>query len=145
MAVQHIFNSPATDGTNSSKIQPSHWNSYHNQYMTIAGNTAGQSTVSGTNIVFQGGNNVTLSANTGVGAASIIISAYPQGAGMSFAGTNISGTVNTSGIQLSVAQGVGTSFAGTNISGTVNTSGIQLSVAAPSAAGYQDYFMLMGA
>lgn len=51
-------------------IRPSDWNSAHNQYLTLSGNTAGQSTISGTNIVLQGGDNITLSATTAAGAAS---------------------------------------------------------------------------
>jgi hypothetical protein len=79
MAVSHIFTSPVVDMTGTvtvfnslgvtatteatALVRPSNWNSVHNQYMTIGGNTAGVSTLSGTNIVLEGGNNVTLSAN----------------------------------------------------------------------------------
>jgi hypothetical protein len=44
-------------------VRPSDWNSAHNMYMTLSGNTAGASTLSGTNIVLAGGSNITLSAN----------------------------------------------------------------------------------
>jgi len=73
MAVQHVYSNAVADGAATSVVRPSDWNSYHNQYMTIAGNTAGQSTISGTNIAFQGGNGVTLSANTAASAATIIV------------------------------------------------------------------------
>jgi outer membrane protein OmpA-like peptidoglycan-associated protein len=63
MAVSHVYNQTVADGTATSVVRPSDWNSAHNQYLTFGGNTAGVSTVSGTNIVFAGGNNVTLSAN----------------------------------------------------------------------------------
>lgn len=69
-------------------IRPSDWNSAHNQYLTISGNTAGQSTISGTNIVLQGGNNVTLSATTAAGAATVIISAAAGGAAATRSGYN---------------------------------------------------------
>lgn len=63
MAVSHVYNQTVADGTATSVVRPSDWNSAHNQYMTLAGNTAGASTISGTNIVFQGGSNITLSVN----------------------------------------------------------------------------------
>ena len=79
MALFHVLTSPVADVTGTvtvfnsagnttteaatNIVRPSDWNSVHNQAMTFAGNTAGQSTVSGTNIVFAGGNNITLSAN----------------------------------------------------------------------------------
>lgn len=122
MAVQHVFSNAVADGTVTSIVRPSDWNSYHNQQVTLAGNTAGQSTVSGTNIVFQGGNNVTLSANTAANAATIVISggdtsqflttAMQSNAGSNFVaatspvyGTNITGTVGSNGISLSAAGG----------------------------------------
>jgi hypothetical protein len=77
MAVSHIFTSPVADFTGTvtvfdsngqtattnatALVRPSNWNSVHNQFVTISGNTAGASTASGTNLVLQGGNNVTLS------------------------------------------------------------------------------------
>jgi hypothetical protein len=58
-----------------------------------------------------------------------------------FAGTNISGTVNSTAFNLSVAAGAtilgahaGTAFTGTNISGTLNSTGVLLNVAAPTPA-----------
>lgn len=59
-------------------VRPSDWNSAHYQFMSATGNTAGQSTFSGTNIVFGGGPNVTLS---GVNATRIDISAAAGGGG----------------------------------------------------------------
>ena len=122
MAVQHVFSNAVADGTVTSIVRPSDWNSYHNQQVTLSGNTAGQSTVSGTNIVFQGGNNVTLSANTAANAATIVISggdtsqflttAMQSNAGSNFVaatspvyGTNITGTVGSNGVSLSAAGG----------------------------------------
>jgi hypothetical protein len=56
-------------------VRPSDWVSGHDQFITLAGNTAGVSTLSGTNIVLAGGNNVTLSADQGASIATISISA----------------------------------------------------------------------
>jgi hypothetical protein len=41
-------------------VRPGDWNSAHNQFYTLTGNTNNASTVSGTNIVFEGLGNVTL-------------------------------------------------------------------------------------
>lgn len=45
------------------EIRPSHWNAGHVQAFTILGNTAGASTVSGTNIALSAGPNATISVN----------------------------------------------------------------------------------
>lgn len=79
MAVSHAFSNAAADftgtitGFNSqgstatlaatNLVRPSDWNSAHNQYFTLTGNTNNASTVSGTNIVLSGGNNITLVGN----------------------------------------------------------------------------------
>ena len=71
-----VFNSLGVTATTNATalVRPSDWNSVHNQYMTIAGNTAGASTLSGTNLVLQGGNKIVLSATD----QTIIISASDQ-------------------------------------------------------------------
>jgi len=57
-------------------VRPADWNSAHMMAGTISGNTSGQSTYSGaTNVVFQGGNNVTLSLATAASAATVLFSA----------------------------------------------------------------------
>lgn len=94
MAVSHVKSNPIADFTGTVTafnsqgstitvnatdiVRPSDWNSAHNFYQTISGNTAGQSTVSGTNLVFQGGNNVTLSLSTAAGAATMVVSGPSQ-------------------------------------------------------------------
>ena len=57
------FNSQGSTTTvaASDLARPSDWNSGHNQLYTLSGNTAGNSTVSGTNVIWQGGDGVTLS------------------------------------------------------------------------------------
>lgn len=56
------FNSQASTTTVAATdlARPADWNSAHNQYFTLTGNTNNASTVSGTNVVLSGGNNVTL-------------------------------------------------------------------------------------
>ena len=96
MPLYHVYSQTVADGTATSVVRPSDWNSAHNQQITLSGNTAGQSTISGTNIVFQGGNNVTLSANTAAGAATIVVSGANAGGGPNIAAggsTITSGTV----------------------------------------------------
>lgn len=107
MAVSHVYSNAVPDGTATSVVRPSDWNSAHNQYMTIAGNTAGASTLSGTNIVFQGGNNLTLSAN---GQTLIFSGANAGGAQTGISSIVVSDATYTSG-QVSFSQGNGISFA----------------------------------
>lgn len=107
MAISHVYSQTVADGTATSVVRPSDWNSAHNQYMTIAGNTAGASTLSGTNIVFQGGNNLTLSAN---GQTLIFSGANAGGAQTGISSIVVSDATYTSG-QVSFSQGNGISFA----------------------------------
>lgn len=91
MAVSHVYSNTNADATGTltiwngpttssvvatNLVRPIDWNSAHNQYMTITGNTAGQSTFSGTNIVFGGTNGITLS---GVNATQINVAGVPPG------------------------------------------------------------------
>lgn len=58
-------------------VRPSDWNSAHAMAITLTGNTAGVSTVSGSNIIWSGGPNVTLSGTAG----SVVFSAGAGGGG----------------------------------------------------------------
>jgi hypothetical protein len=90
-------------------VRPSDWNSVHNEYMTISGNTAGASTLSGSNLVFQGGNNVTLSAN----GQTLIFSAGAGGGG----GVGISAgtqSVSTGTVVFSNSNGISFGMSGSN-------------------------------
>jgi hypothetical protein len=71
-----VFNSQGSTATANATdvVRPSDWNSAHNQFVTISGNTAGQSTASGTNIVFGGTNGATVSLATAAGAATLWVS-----------------------------------------------------------------------
>ena len=142
MAIKHVYSNNVADGTNTNVVRPSDWNSYHNQFSTLSGNTAGQSTLSGTNIVLQAGNNITLS---GVGNTVVISGqdAMASNAGSNFINTSQSSlfqlTSNTSIItsnafpSANTTKFVGTGFTGTNASATLNSNGLQLSVANPGA------------
>lgn len=160
MAVSHVKTSPIADMTgtvtvfNSAGItttaaatdlvRPSDYNSAHNQYMTLAGNTAGVSTLSGTNIVLQGGNNVVLSGN----AQTIIFSASNAAIGLNSAITQngVSMTANSSGLSLNfpafltTARGsndaIGLNTAQTNVTWTVNSAGISLNASGYAGTGY---------
>ncbi len=129
--------------------------------ISLGGNSVGDSTITANQLFIAGGNNITLSGSSNsytISGASF----RTDYAGTGFSGTNVSGTVNTAGVSLSVASqtsfvlsnsnGVsfgtngstvtasvktdyaGTGFSGTNISGTVNTAGLSLSAAPPGPA-----------
>lgn len=68
-----VFNSQGSTATAAATdlVRPSDWNSAHNFFQTISGATAGQSTASGTNLVFGGTNGVSASLSTAAGAATL--------------------------------------------------------------------------
>ena len=93
MAVSHVFSNTVANATGTvtiwngattssvfatNLVRPGDWNSAHNQLMTISGNTAGSSTMSGTNIVFGGTNGISLSASSAAGAATMWIRGWPH-------------------------------------------------------------------
>lgn len=77
MALFHAFTNPQPDGTNTQIVRPIDWNSAHVEAYTLSGNVAGNSSVSGTNVVLQAGNNVTLSGT----GSTVVIQAAGGGAG----------------------------------------------------------------
>lgn len=87
------------------EIRPSHWNQAHIEAKTLSGNTLGASTVSGTNVIFQAGNNFTLSANNDT---LVFIGPNPAGgaysAGVSTGGNTV-GSTGITGTQLVFAGG----------------------------------------
>jgi len=128
MTLLHAYSQTVADGTATSVVRPSDWNSGHNQFVTLAGNTSGASTVSGTNIVYQGGNNVTLS---GTGATIIISGGNTSqlaGTGTTLNLTNLNGTLNvgSNGVALSLnnvdANYVAWELEGANTAGTTGTT-----------------------
>lgn len=145
-ALYHAYTQTIADGTATSVVRPSDWNSAHIQGQTLSGNTAGVSSFTGTNFVLQGGNNVTLSAATAAGAATIIISgantvaqtvqtqASGAIAGTGFTSTTTTGTaitaaMGTNGLSMAVpaflttyaAQTADTNKAGTGFTSTTTT------------------------
>jgi hypothetical protein len=121
MSLYHVYSQTVADGTATSLVRPSDWNSAHRQQITLSGNTAGNSTLSGTNIVFQGGNNVTLSGVNVANAATIIVSGVNTVAQtvQTQAAGNIAGTAFNS-----------TTTTGTAIVATVNNAGLSMGVPA---------------
>lgn len=159
MTVRHVFSNAIADGTNTQIVRPVDWNSAHNFTQNLDGNTVGAASVAGTNIVWAGGNNVTLSGD----GASVTISGphtsqFLTTAALSnhshgnptLALTNLTGTTasNSAGLTLSLSAGDLTNFlttaalsnhshgnptlALTNISGTTasNSAGLTLSLSA---------------
>jgi len=62
-----IFNSQASTTTTAATdlVRPVDWDSAHNEFITLGGNTSNASTVSGTNVVLHGLGGVTLVGSTG--------------------------------------------------------------------------------
>ena len=106
MPIQHAFTQTIVDGTNTALVRPSDWNSSHIQNWSLSGNTSGVSNVSGTDIILQGGSNITLSGNSNT----IIIlgqPASPNTIGISTlsASSGTSGVVSGAGAQYVFAGG----------------------------------------
>lgn len=111
-----VFNSAgATQTANATDmVLPSDWNSVHNQLYTLTGNTGNASTASGTNVVFSGGQNISLigSGNT-IGFQGPDLTPYLTTAAASdhshgnptLALTNLTGTTasNSAGFTLSLS------------------------------------------
>jgi hypothetical protein len=68
-----VFNSQGSTATVAATdlVRPSDWNSAHNFFQTISGNTLGQSTASGTNLVIGATDGVSVSLSTAAGAATL--------------------------------------------------------------------------
>ena len=115
MAEFHVYSQTVADGTATSVVRPSDWNSGHAQIVTLGGNTAGASTLTGTNIIIQGGNNLTVSGVQGANVATIIMSGVNTVA--QTVDTNKAGTGFTS-----------TTIAGAVVAATNDTNGLKLAV-----------------
>ena len=124
MAISHVKSSPVADMTGTitvfnsagntttaaatNLIRPSDWNTAHNFFQTISGNTAGQSTASGTNLVIGGTGVVTVSLSTEAGAATLFVSGGqatlsgydPYRNAMRVAGAHGAGTLHVQPIDL---------------------------------------------
>jgi len=153
MAIRHVYNQTVADGTATSVVRPSDWNSAHNQTLFLAGNTAGASSISGSDIYWAGGSNITLSANGStvsvIGAAQTV-DTNKAGTGFTStttAGTAITATLGTNGLSMAVPQYLttyvndltsgraGTGFTSTSTTGVLVTAALGtngLSMAVPN-------------
>lgn len=120
-ALYHAYTQTVADGTATSVVRPSDWNSAHVQGQTLSGNTAGVSSFTGTNFVLQGGNNVTLSAATAAGAATIVISGANTVA--QTVQTQASGAIAGTGF-------TSTTTAGTAITAAMGNNGLSMAIPA---------------
>lgn len=139
MAISHVFTNPIPDGTNTNIVRPSDWNSAHNQYYTLSGNTLGVSTVSGTNVVLQGGGNISLS---GTGRTIVVYGTTTSSGGVALSAGSQS--VSTGTVSFANSNGISFGMSGSNqitASYTVPTSYVsnvngssgQISIAAGSS------------
>lgn len=94
MAVSHVYSNAAGNWTTAvtafnsqgstttihatNMVRPLDWNSAHNQFYTLSGNTNNASTASGTNVVLQGLGAVTLVGSTGTIGVSVAGATYNQ-------------------------------------------------------------------
>ena len=115
MSIQHIYSQTVADGTATSVVRPSDWNSVHNMVLNVSGNTVGTSQISGSDIIWAGGNNVTLSANgstvTIVGPNTVAQTVQTQASGnivgagfttTTIAGAVVAATQNSAGLLMAV-------------------------------------------
>ena len=150
MSIAHVYSQTVADGTATSVVRPSDWNSNHNMVLNIGGNTAGTSQISGQDIVWVGGNNVTLSANGStvsiVGPNTVAQSVQTQasgniaGAGYTFttqAGTSIGATHNSAGLSLAQPLFITTAANSTHSHNfaTTTTGGSNIVVGTANSAG----------
>jgi hypothetical protein len=112
MSVKHVFTNNVADGSDPTIVRPSDWNSAHQQFVTLSGNTNNASTISGTDIVFEGGNNITLKAtgSTIVFSGANTVAQSVQPAVNAFGITNTGNTAGNSG----TSSGISFVLAGTN-------------------------------
>lgn len=131
MSLGHIYNQTVADGTATSVVRPSDWNSVHMMSGTLSGNTSGTSTFTATNVVYQGGNNVTLSLSTAASLATIIISAN-QGT------VNLYAVSNTTQSSSGTVDGRSISFNGAGIA-SVGITGNSVVVSVPNEATFRQW------
>jgi hypothetical protein len=154
MAIRHVYSQTVADGTATSVVRPSDWNSAHNQTLFLAGNTAGVSSISGSDIYWAGGSNVTLSANGStvsvIGVAAQTVDTNKAGTGFTStttAGTAVTAALGTNGLSMAVPNFIttyvndltsgraGTGFTSTTTAGTAVTAALGtngLSMAVPN-------------
>lgn len=96
-----VFNSAGNTTTANATdlVRPGDWNSAHNFFNTISGNTLGTSTASGTNLAFGATGGLSVSHSTAAGAATLWVSA-PASSSL-VAGNGIS--ISTAGSTITIA------------------------------------------
>lgn len=111
-----VFNSVGGTATRNATdlVRPSDWNSVHNQFYTITGNTNNASTASGTNVVLSGGNGVTLVGSNSVIGFSVATNYQSEGAYLTTARAS------------NDAIGLNTALTANGVSVTANSSGLSL-------------------
>lgn len=127
-----------TFGFNASTITASHngLTSQSNQAFSAGGGSSAFQTLS-----FSNGNGVTFTNTNGQVGASVATTyrASNDAVGLNAAQSNVTWTVNSSGLSLDASgyAGTGTTFAGANVSGsmTVNSNGVNLSLSAAAPGG----------
>jgi hypothetical protein len=123
----------------------------YGQAWELTGNTAGTtSSAQGTKWYFDGGNSITVSGNSNtikfsVGNYITTARASTDAIGLNTAKTNVTWTVNSSGLSLDAGGYAGTGTSATNATITMNTNGLAISVAAPGAAAEANWMHLLGA
>lgn len=130
-------------------VVPADWNSGHLLAMTLGGNTAGVSSLSGTNFIFSGANNITLSGIQGANVATIEFSAgadtidqisFSAGTSSAVLGSMVFSNSNgvSFGLNVStVTASIATSLSAINISaGTTSNNLSQLSFANGSGVSF---------
>lgn len=119
------------------------------------GQTAGNTGLStGIDWILAGSNSITLSQSTAGGGPNTVWIQHPawittarastDAIGLNTAKTNVTWTVNSSGLSLDAGGYAGTGTSATNASITLNTNGLAISVAAPGAAAENNWFALTG-
>lgn len=97
MPIQHFYTQTVADGTATSLVRPSNWNSAHNMMYNLSGNTLGSSQIVGSDVILAGGDNITLSADTAASKLFIVGPAAGGGVTLSFMEpTPLAGTANSS-------------------------------------------------
>lgn len=148
-----VFNSAGVTTTVAATdlVRPTDWNSAHNQFITLGGNTLGASTISGTNIEFHGAGNVSLSGNGNTlviaanaqtvqtqnmvslqGSTGAIV--FSNSNGITFGGNASTITASHNGLTTARASndaiGLNTALTANGVAWTVNSSGLSLNVPA---------------
>lgn len=111
------------------------------QNWKLTGNTSGTtSSAQGTDLWFQGGNSITISGSSNsivfsIGNYITTARASTDAIGLNTAKTNVTWTVNSSGISFDAGNYAGVGTSATNASITLNSNGLAISVANPAAGG----------